>query len=95
MIGYPIAATTQISKTLVKGGSTSCSHAIFGDWSQLVIAMWAGMELKVSDTAGYSTNSAFLQNQMWLVAQQEMDITVKDEKGFTVLSDVETDTTKW
>jgi hypothetical protein len=32
---------------------------------------------------------------MWLVAQQEMDITVKDETGFTVLSDVETDTTKW
>jgi len=95
MVGYPIRTTTGLLATLTKGSSTTCSRVILGDWTQLILAMWGGIELMASDTTALSTASAFLQNQVWLVINQEADVQIKQAKGFTVLSDAETTPSDW
>lgn len=95
MMGYMVKATTQIPSNLPKGSSSTCSYVFFGDFSQVVLAEWAGMQIKVSDTAGNASGSAFLQDQMWLVAQASIDMAIKDETGLTKLSDAETTEASW
>ena len=94
-LGHMLRQTTQISATETKGSSSTVSRVYFGDWSQLVSAEWAGMELRASDIAGDGTNSAFLQDELWLIAQATVDISMKDETGFTQVLDAETLESKW
>lgn len=51
--GYNAFVSTQVPSTLTKGSSSSICHAIFfGDWSSLIIANWAGIDIVVDP---YST----------------------------------------
>lgn len=86
ILGYKVRTTTLIPKT-VKGTSDSASSVYFGDWSQLVVGMWEGFELKASDVAGNATGSALTQRQIWITAFQGLDSNIKDETGFTTISD--------
>ena len=44
--GYRCEVTTQVPSTLDKGGSTGvCSAIIFGNWSDLVVGMWGGLDI--------------------------------------------------
>lgn len=95
MVGFPIRNTTSLLANLTKGTSSTCSRAILGDWTQLLIAMWGGVEIAASDTTAYSTASAFLQKQVWLVINQEADIQVKQAKAFTVIADAEVTPANW
>jgi HK97 family phage major capsid protein len=45
--GYPMHATTNLPDTFTKGGSTVLSAIIFGDYSNLVVASWGGLEIGV------------------------------------------------
>lgn len=45
--GYPVLATSNLPDTFTKGGSTVLSAIIFGDFSNLVLASWGGMEIGV------------------------------------------------
>ena len=45
--GYPMLSTTNLPDTFTKGGSTVLSAIIFGDFSQLTVASWGGMEIGV------------------------------------------------
>lgn len=95
MIGYMLRTTTLLQSNLAKGTSATLSNVYFGNWANLLVGFWAGMSLKVSDVAGYGENSAFLQNQLWIVANVEMDSNVKDATAFTVVSDAETNEANW
>jgi HK97 family phage major capsid protein len=95
MVGMPIRTTTGLLATLTKGSSSTCSRVIMGDWAQLLLAMWGGVELKASDTTAHSTSSAFLQNQVWLVIQQECDVQIKQAAAFSVIADAETTPANW
>lgn len=94
-LGYMVRSTTQLSATVSKGGVSTLSRVYFGDWSQFIVGEWAGLELKASDVAGQGSNSAFLQDQVWLLAQRTTDFTIKDETGFTRISDADTDEANW
>lgn len=55
--GYRAAVTTQVPSTLVKGSSGSvCSAILFGNFADLVIAQWGGIDISVNpyikDTEG-------------------------------------------
>ena len=95
MLGYKCRTTTLISNTLTKGTSTTCSYVIFGDWAQVILGSWMGMELTASATAGNSGGSAMLNRQIWLTAFQDVDIQVRNETGLTVLSDAEATKANW
>jgi HK97 family phage major capsid protein len=89
-IGYPIKSTTQIHTNNAKGSSTTLSDVIFGDLTNLIVATWAGMVLKKTDVASDANSSAFLQDETWLLVQQQTDFAIKNELSWTKISDAET-----
>ena len=85
-IGYKYTTTTQIPINLTKGGSTDCTHIIFGNWQEMIIAGWAGLEIMASQ----ETSTAFEKNQTWVRIIQEVDFAVRQPTAFCVCSDART-----
>ncbi len=47
--GYKAEVTTQVPSNLTKGGSSGVASAIlFGNWDDLIIAMWGGLDITVN-----------------------------------------------
>ena len=93
--GYKIRTTTLLSGTQTQGTNSTSSTVIFGDWKQLILAFWEGFRLKTSETAGNSSGSAMLQDELWVTAFQNVDINIKDETGFTTAAGAIADESDW
>jgi HK97 family phage major capsid protein len=95
-IGYKLRSTTQLSAAVTCGTSSTCSKVIFGNWKQMFLGFWRGMEIKVSDQASdASGNSSFLKDEFFMVAFQEVDSNVGRATAFTTVSDAETTESNW
>jgi HK97 family phage major capsid protein len=94
-LGYMVRSTTDISTTNSKGSSTTLSDVIFGDWKQVWIGTWQGMELKTSNVASDGTDNAFTQDLLFVLAQIQTDMTLADETGLTRLDDAEITEANW
>lgn len=92
LTGYKIRTSTLIPKTLPKGTSNDCTRVYFGDFKQVVLGMWGGVEIKISDVASDGTNNMFTQDGFFVHVLQTADIVIRDESGLTVLSDARTTT---
>jgi HK97 family phage major capsid protein len=90
MAGYPILPTTQIPKNLTKGNGTALSYVLFGNFEDLIIAQWGGLELASSNVAGDATGGAFSANQTWFRAIQSVDFGVRHNESFCLISDAKT-----
>jgi HK97 family phage major capsid protein len=94
--GYPIKSTTQINTTNTKGTSSTCSDVLFGDFTQLIIAEWAGLQIKKTDVASDAAgNNAFLQDESWFLISSQIDTAIKNELAFTKIADAETTVSAW
>ena len=80
--GYSAATSTLVPSTLTKGSSSGVCHAIiFGNWEELIIANWAGVDLVVDPYTKKTTN--FLEvtvNSWW-------DIAVRHAASFAAMQD--------
>lgn len=92
LAGYKIRTSTLIPKTLTKGTSTDCTRIYFGDFKQVVLGMWGGLEVKISDVASDGTNNMFTQDGFFVHVLQTADITIRDEAALTAISDARTTT---
>ena len=91
-LGIKIASTTLLPKD---AGATT-SKALFANWKHFYIGMWRDFVMKVSDVAGDgSTGSAFLQDQLYIVAFQEVDCAVMRPAAFTTASGCDTNEDNW
>jgi HK97 family phage major capsid protein/HK97 family phage prohead protease len=82
MNGYRAAVTNQVSNTLTKGTSVSnCSAIIFGNFSDLIIGMWGGLDLTV-DPYTFSTSGTIR-----IVAMQDVDVAVRNAASFAAMLD--------
>jgi HK97 family phage major capsid protein/HK97 family phage prohead protease len=82
--GYGYAVSQQLRSTLTKGSSSGiCSELLFGNWLELLIAMWGITEIAVNpfDSTG------FKQGDVWVRAFQTMDIGVRHGASFAIMSD--------
>jgi HK97 family phage major capsid protein len=86
-IGARIATTTHVPNNLVKGTTTDCSAVLYGDWTKFVLALWAGLALSTSTEASSGSDSAWLQNQVWIKADQYYDLAVTNPAAFTKIED--------
>ncbi len=77
VLGYPYATTTALDADV-----EDANAVIFGDWSQVRIAEWAGMRVAASDSAG----SAFERDQMKIRATWRIDILVRHPQAFCASS---------
>jgi len=86
-IGSKIAVSTHVPKTGKKGTGTNLTQIVYGDWTHFVLGLWAGLELSASNEASYNANSAWLQNQIWIKADQYYDLAVTNPAAFCKISD--------
>jgi len=82
LLGAPFATSNQIPINL--GGATDESRIYYGNWADLVMAQWGGVELLASQEAG----TAFANNQTWIRIVQLIDVGVRHGESFSVCSDV-------
>ncbi|MBN1253985.1 MAG: phage major capsid protein [Deltaproteobacteria bacterium] len=86
IIGYMFKTTTQIPTNLTKNSGTNLSEVYFGNWQELLIGQWGGLEILASQ----ETSDAFEKNQTWVRIIQEVDIGLRHPESFCLCSDAKT-----
>jgi HK97 family phage major capsid protein len=64
--GYPVVVTNQL-------GTNDC---LFGDFSQMILGLWSGLDLKVDDITGATAGT------VRVIALQDLDFAVKQPGAF-------------
>jgi hypothetical protein len=74
--------SNQVSSALTKGTSSGvCSAIFFGNWSDLMIAFWSGVDILVDPyTAG-------LSGGVRVIAHQDCDVQVRHPQSFAAMLD--------
>lgn len=82
ILGYRAAVSNNVSSTLTKGTSTGvCSAIFFGNWSELLLGMWGGLDL-ILDPSALATSGG-----RRLVALQDVDVAVRRAVSFAAMLD--------
>lgn len=85
MLGYNAYTSNAVPSNLTKGTSSGvCSAIAYGNWAELLIFMWGGLDL-MFDPFSLSTTGA-----KRLVALQDMDVNVRHATSFAVMKDATT-----
>lgn len=82
LLGYPLMASTQVPSNLTKGAGTSLHAMIFGNWEELIIAQWGGLDLVVDPYTASKTA------QITLVINGWYDIAVKHAVSFCICNEI-------
>jgi HK97 family phage major capsid protein len=82
--GYNAAVTNAVPSNITKGTGTNLSALIFGNWSDLCIGMWGGLDLMV-DPYTASTSGT-----VRVVALQDVDVALRHPESFSVIKDAKT-----
>lgn len=80
--GYPAYISNQVSSTLTKGSSSGvCSAIFFGNWADLIIGLWGGLDILVDPYTGSTAGT------VRVVALQDVDIAVRHPESFAAMLD--------
>lgn len=79
---YEAHATTNVPSNLVKGSASNCTAIIFGNWADLIIAQWGGIDVMVNPFTGQLSGSVTISMMM------EADVAVRHAESFAIVSDV-------
>ena len=80
--GYQAAITNAVPSNLVKGTSgAACSAIIFGNFSDLLIGMWGGLDLMVDPYTGSTAGT------VRVVALQDVDVAIRNVESFATMVD--------
>lgn len=95
-LGIKLGSTSVVPANETTGTSTTTSSVIAGNWDMFWLGLWRDLAFKVSDVAGDgSTGSAFLDDQLYILALQEFDCLVMRESAFTKATGAETTEANW
>lgn len=84
--GYPFDWTNLVPSTLTKGTATSkCSALIFGNFQDLYIGQWGGIDIVVDPYTGARNGEIIITLNAW------NDIKVVEPKSFAAIVDITTD----
>ena len=82
LLGYPLLESNQVPNDLAQGTGTSLSALIFGNFSDLLIGQWSGVDLMVNpytaDNAGAVIVTAFM----------DVDVAVRHPESFAAIDDI-------
>jgi HK97 family phage major capsid protein len=82
ILGYDAYVTNSVPSNLVKGGSGAvCSAVIFGNFADLVIGMWGGLDLML-DPYALATSGG-----KRVIALQDVDINLRRVASFAAMKD--------
>ena len=81
--GYDVAISNQVSSTLTKGTASGvCSAIFFGNWADLFMGMWGGLDLLVDPYTNGTTGA------VRVISLQDMDYAVRHPESFAATLDV-------
>jgi HK97 family phage major capsid protein len=80
---YPVSLTNQLSAVGTKGTGTALHTIVYGNWEDLVIAFWSGIDILVDPYTGSSSGT------IRVVALQDADINVRHPESFSYMNDVQ------
>jgi HK97 family phage major capsid protein len=87
LAGYPLASTNAVPSNLDKGTSTDvCSALIFGNFSDLLIGYWSGVDILVNP---YET-TAYAKGRVLVRAMRDCDVQVRHAESFAAIKDITT-----
>ncbi len=84
LAGHRTAFSSNIPDDGVKGTGTGLSSLIFGNWADLLIGQWGGIDLIVDDVTEAG------KGNVRIVAHSEWDITVRHPESFSATQDIVT-----
>lgn len=82
MNGFPVVTSNQVPGNLTKGAGTNLSALAFGNFADLIIGMWGGLDLQVNP---YSLDT---KGAVRVTAYQDVDIELRHPESFAVMTDV-------
>lgn len=80
LAGYPVAPTT----ALTTEDSPQTSLALFGDWSQLLVGYWSGVDVLINPYEGV----AYLRGRVLMRAMRDVDVAVRHPESFAYATDL-------
>ena len=82
VLGYQAVTTNAVPSDLTKGTAVSVASAIlFGNWSQLIIGMWGGLDIMLDPYTGSTAGTKRV------VALQDVDVNVRTAASFAAMKD--------
>lgn len=76
ILGYKYATTTAFT------AATNANSMVFGNWDDILVAMWGGLRLKASDTS----DDAFSKDQTHIRAIMRADTALRHPESFCIAS---------
>ncbi len=87
LAGYPLATTNAVPSNLTKGTSSGvCSALIFGNFSDLLIGYWSGIDILLNP---YET-TAYAKGRVLVRAMRDLDVQVRHAESFAAIKDITT-----
>lgn len=82
MNGYKAGVSNQVLSNLVKGTSdATCSALFFGNWADLIMGLWGGLDVIVDPYTGSSSG------RVKVVMFQDLDLVIRHPESFSVILD--------
>ncbi len=80
--GYRAIVSNQVPSNLTKGtASGTCSAILFGNWADVIIGMWGGLDILLDPYTGSASG------KKRIVAHQSVDVTVRHPESFAAMLD--------
>ena len=85
VLGYDAYVTNAMPSDLTKGTASGvCSAAVFGNWADLMIGMWGGLDVMLDPYTGATAGTKRV------VALQDLDVAVRRLTSFAAVKDLTT-----
>lgn len=85
LLGYDVVSTTNVPSDLTKGTSSSkCSALIFGNFQELMIGMFGGLDILVDPYSGSAAGTTRI------ACYQDIDVAVRHAESFAAIKDITT-----
>ncbi|MDO9596731.1 MAG: phage major capsid protein [Azoarcus sp.] len=82
VLGYDAAVSNAVPNNLVKGGSGAvCSAIAFGNWADMLIGMWGGLDVMLDPYTGA------ISGTKRVVALQDVDVAIRRVASFAAMKD--------
>ncbi|MEO1237726.1 MAG: phage major capsid protein [Planctomycetota bacterium] len=82
--GYRAYATNLLPSDLTKGSGTALSPVLYGNWADVIIGMWGGLDLLVDPYTGGTAGN------VRVIVHQDVDVALRHAESFAKIVDMAT-----
>lgn len=80
LVGYPAASTSALPGTEIGGSPSANGQLIFGDWAQLMIGSWTGIDILLNPFE----STAYAKGRVLVRAMKDVDVQVRHPESFAM-----------